>query len=593
MTVAEVVSDRQFYVPGYQRGYRWTEDEVRDLLQDLLEFIASPADAHPGKFYCLQPIVVKRREDASWELVDGQQRLTTLYLLLGCLEPGLPQRWRFHLEYETRCASAAFLREQRIDLGQERANVDFFHICKAVQAIEKELQDRAHDRDALLRCLKNSDPTAKTVKLIWYELSGASHPGELGADPVEAFTRLNVGKIALTNAELIRALFLRTANFGPHAVPEQLRIAQEWDSIEKRLQSEPFWYFLQNEQNREANRIEFIFDTMAHPVEDGDDDADIMARPAAGKGVERRYATFHDFAARPDDFQSQWHEVKRHFLAFEEWFEDRVLYHLAGFLIHEGAPVQRLLVRARNRGKAAFERWLRRRIFKYLTGRELTHGREALAELLAGQIDELDYEHKPRRIRSWLLLFNIASILVNKASNLRFPFDLFKDQAWDIEHIRSVASRKPDNVPDQKKWLQVVASYAGDNPAHPDLLAEIDALLKAPKFDSIGFDALYSRVVAHYEKGDGADVDNSIANLTLLDAETNRSYKNAVFPLKRQRILGLDRRGVFVPHCTRNVFLKCYSRKLDPMVLWTPGDRDDYRSAIVDTLAKFFEGSAA
>lgn len=52
--VGDIVGD--YYVPSYQRGYRWGRDEVIRLLDDIFENGANP--------YCLQPIVVKS--------VDGQ-----------------------------------------------------------------------------------------------------------------------------------------------------------------------------------------------------------------------------------------------------------------------------------------------------------------------------------------------------------------------------------------------------------------------------------------------------------------------------------------------------------------------------------------
>ena len=72
----KIVGDIQgiFRVEAYQRGYRWTADEVKRMLEDISEI---PNDHK----YCLQPIVVKKVNDYN-ELIDGQQRLTTLYLLM-------------------------------------------------------------------------------------------------------------------------------------------------------------------------------------------------------------------------------------------------------------------------------------------------------------------------------------------------------------------------------------------------------------------------------------------------------------------------------------------------------------------------------
>ena len=45
-----------FYIPAYQRGYRWNFQQVKDLLEDIQEFIVKKKEG----FYCIQPLVVKR-----------------------------------------------------------------------------------------------------------------------------------------------------------------------------------------------------------------------------------------------------------------------------------------------------------------------------------------------------------------------------------------------------------------------------------------------------------------------------------------------------------------------------------------------------
>lgn len=68
---------RKFEIPSYQRGYRWTDIQVNALLNDVYNFHEYRIDAQAK--YCLQPIVVTRAADGvSWEVIDGQQRLTTL-----------------------------------------------------------------------------------------------------------------------------------------------------------------------------------------------------------------------------------------------------------------------------------------------------------------------------------------------------------------------------------------------------------------------------------------------------------------------------------------------------------------------------------
>ena len=100
-----------FVVPDYQRGYRWCEQQVKTLLSDIW----GAAIANKVVDYCLQPIVVKKLpaegDVPRYELIDGQQRLTTIYILLSFLKRNAVQwlQLNFTLEYQTRIDTAAFL----------------------------------------------------------------------------------------------------------------------------------------------------------------------------------------------------------------------------------------------------------------------------------------------------------------------------------------------------------------------------------------------------------------------------------------------------------------------------------------------------
>src|SRR5687768_15376702 len=127
--VSDLLAEKCFFIPAYQRGYRWTERQVTELLDDVWEFLGL-ADAGTSAFYCLQPVVVKRRVDAEgWELVDGQQRLTTIHLVLTYLRNLMVALGQssFELVFETRKGSEAFLRN--IDLARADENIDYHHIC--------------------------------------------------------------------------------------------------------------------------------------------------------------------------------------------------------------------------------------------------------------------------------------------------------------------------------------------------------------------------------------------------------------------------------------------------------------------------------
>src|SRR5690606_31389844 len=227
-----------FFIPSYQRGYRWTEQQVIDLLNDINEFSPKKiANSGEETWYCLQPIVVKEtdRDRNEWEVIDGQQRLTTTYLILYYLNQRDTEEGRtelFEVEYETREGSANYLKNELGKIEKDDSNIDYFHISIAYQTIKDWFKEKKVEKSFEL---KFNDST----KVIWYETS----KNEISID---IFTRINSGKIPLTNAELIKALFLNSSNFenvdAEKLRLKQLEIASEWDRIEYALQDDSFWY---------------------------------------------------------------------------------------------------------------------------------------------------------------------------------------------------------------------------------------------------------------------------------------------------------------------------------------------------------------
>ena len=562
----------RFWIPAYQRGYRWTSLEVTQLLDDVWEFIQD----RKGAFYCLQPLVVKARDNGDFEVVDGQQRLTTIYILIKYLRTQAKalEKKPFRIHFETRGeANEPFL--ENIDLSKAEHNVDFYYICEAYEAIENWFSNR--DSSIKLRLLQhflNHDDAGRNVKVIWFQL-GAND------NAVSAFTRLNVGKIALTNDELIRALFLK-GNNGAGATESQLRIAYEWNQLEKSLQSDSFWYFLNNESGRSQNRIGFIFELIVKA--DG--------KPSIAK--HDAYWIFYEYSSRFRNdgvsHDSEWLRVKQAFMMLEEWYQDRRLYHIVGFLIEQGEKVTDVWALSKGVPKSIFERRLRDQIFSLVIGGNCPHKQSELRERVGEVLSDLQYDLDPQRIRSTLLLFNVATLLENPNSNLRFQFDSFKRENWDIEHVRSVTSRRPVRHHKRVKWFDLCLGFLETQENAKELCVELKKFVSLSQSEAseTDFSSLYERVLKVFQETDGDESDDGIANLTLLDRATNRSYKNSVFAVKRQRLLSLDQSGVFVPLCTRNVFLKCYSQQADNVMFWSKQDRICYLDSMIETVVDFF-----
>lgn len=626
-----------FYIPDYQRGYRWTRRQVEDLLNDIFEF----SQKENAGIYCLQPLVVIKRSseeqlldrvhaakdldevkrilNGQWEVVDGQQRLTTIRLILEVL-----RHHRFYeITYQTREDSAEFLNGITTTEAEKEAekNIDFYHIYEAYKKIDewlKEIDGKQKERfqNVLLH----------RVKFIWYETK---------EDPKEVFTRLNIGKISLTNAELIKALLLNKSNFGSSDDDKirlwQQEIAMEWDVIEYALQSNEFWLFLNAPGDERPTRIDYVFDMICRcdmlGCKDEKDTSDEF----------RTFRYFYHYLAVQKQkeislaqaVRTIWEKVREIFQTLQEWFDDMELYHYVGYLICMGRNIDEIYEHWNDSdNKAGF-------IEKYLT-------EEIKKTIPYKDIENTVYEVKQEgsqfkggsktNCRPILLLHNLQTVINQnrilsanaKYKNgvfYKFPFHLYKLEGWDVEHIDSNTENGLDNIPSQREWL--LNAYFGLQ--DKTLRGQIQKFFKQyagkaseqseDSAKQTARDEAFTELKHQIEDVGGNDrlsqnEKNKIWNFTLLDSSTNRSYGNAIFPAKRRVIIGkdqgkkfnsstIDENGqivlgsaenspsAFIPPCTRYVFLKYYNTaSFDPNV-WTRNDAEAYKDNIIEVLKNF------
>lgn len=559
-TVGSLAGER-FFVPKYQRGYRWRKEQVTDLLEDIDSF--TPEGNGRG-WYCLQPLVVKRGTDTEgWRLVDGQQRLTTIKLILTWLNRQYVEERRkqiFTLDYETRGSDSDWLAV----LDDEEAavrNIDYWHIHEAYQCICRWFDKKGVDFDTYAF----SSKLLHYCRFIWYDIEqgGANKDSE-----EDVFIRLNVGKIPLTSAELVKALFLNSSNFADCADSEairlrQLEISTQWDMIEDALADDAFWAFINGRENKQRPRISYILDIMANRREDKADDP---------------YFTYRYFQSLFDDNERDgydrlafvnwlWGQMHGTFLALREWFGDKRYYHLAGYLLNTGCcRVGDLLDAYMNSKKDRFAAILDREVSKSIDW---------------NGDDEIKYgDHCLRRI---LLLHNVVTMMQQQNETARFPFsDFIAAGGHDIEHIYPQNPKEPDTPANRQAWLKAQRPYVDDE--HKASIDSFDAWE-----DGEAFGKLYEDIRAYFANDLEEDEADTLSNLCLLQARLNRSYHNSFFPDKRAKILLADQEGTFIPPCTKRVFYKYYTTDPQGMTFWDRRDREAYLANIKQTLKPYLK----
>lgn len=578
-----------FYIKDYQRGYRWEEQQVKSLLDDLLEF---NHDNHTLK-YCMQPLVVKKAErnavahtrtlselitpdavkseetessncDSAWELIDGQQRLTTTLLVLNCCYEALkkPPAPPYQIYY------------------QLIRNIDEYYINHAKKVIDDwfdSFGSKSDDIRSEIRGKINSD-----IQFIWYEV-------ESNANSVEIFTKLNIGKIPLTNAELFKAQLLNPDRIDKKDREKEVKenvtlasIAFEWDKIEQSLRDNDFWSFISNEMLDAETRIDYLLRLYAIQIKyEGEIDSAIQEADglfpflAINSYIRKHKMDSNSIACN----ETIWKEIVSIHDRLKSWYTNNKLYHYIGFLIATGKSGIKVITE----------------LVKDTDKKKKSEVKEIVFDKIRKQmknvtLDNLSYSKDSQRIRSVLLFFNLFTMVQSKTDS-RFSFKQYKDPKihWDIEHIHARATdeeiraiKDPDKRKDFLESLKKQFEEINDQEAVQKINQFILTEVSTNNINEDEFLDFCCKITDKYGNYD----ENGIGNLTLLDAETNRSYHNALYPIKRIRIIERDKGEVFIPVCTKNVFLKMYSSNFSNMMEWTKDDAEDYLSAMKKALVE-------
>lgn len=555
-------SVEHYLIPDYQRGYRWKAHEhVKALLDDIDAFINKKRDSE--EIYCLQPIVVVAKEDA-WEVIDGQQRLTTLFLILKALG----KEKIYEISYTHRLDSSQVLNHPEI---YREDMPDHYFICEAYKYIlewfnQKESKEVEYKETFSFVLMRN-------IKVIWYQVD-LNNDNE--REKIDIFNRLNIGKIPLDDAELIRALFIQHITTGSERQEaiDQSIFSNEWNEIELFLQNDEVWGFLQNgEDYKYANRILKLFE--------------IVAQNENSQG--RATFLWFEKEVKTKKAKELWEKVKTYFGKIRYWFADHELYHLIGLLVQKDNSLQEICNYSNQVTKSSFREWLQNQVKEKFN---------------PDTIDELEYGKDNSKIERLLLLFNVLSAIETKDNQkLRFPFYRYSSQSWSLEHINAQHSDDPMKDPNNIiRWINETTTelenikriedldeIADDIKELEDLKIFLDQRKGTLKDNRTHIDK-FNRIKEKIEDFFSMEEEemHSIENLALLSSADNSSLNNAIFPIKCKRLFQLEKEGSFIPECTKNVFLKNYSKSYTPPYRWSEEDREDYMNEINRVFNNYF-----
>jgi len=602
ITSIDKLMERTFFVPGYQRGYRWGRQEVEALLNDLWEFYLQ-TDGEKNVFYCLQPIVLYKDEQARENLLDGQQRLTTIYLLLSYLDSRRREEGYdkplFTLEYATREDSADFLAKKLFasEESEEASNVDYYYMRAAYGYIKDWFtQAPKHPGAAakLIPLLLDEDGKGPNVRVIEYHIEDDS-------DPIDVFLRLNQGKIPLTDAELTKALFLQRDKYDakllPYVSPKLDLIASEWYAYEQQLSVPKFWHFISPyDAQSTPPSIRLLLELAARDFQSATSYQNTTALWDSKKYTHPCYTIFSDYLQgysgeeRLKKIGEVWERIYTIFGLISEWYEDQELYHYVGYLMcTESSSSKRLtllcelLEQAETCTAPEFKASLRREIGKKI---------EAIC------LNELSYEERPADIHRVLLLHNIHQHIFT-SEQIRFPFDLYTKEKWSLEHIYAQQSEPLRNREEQIGFIEEhIGTFRedafGDGEETSSLIVRLEDIrsqIQEPEKKESERVSLFEEalgLITAFEVNQMGDTRSlhGLQNLCLLSRGVNSALSNRTFARKREIMREIMRERVmtatqeYIPMATRRVFLKYYSASPKDNAYWRREDAEAYMEHI-------------
>ena len=611
-----------FHIPRYQRGYRWDTEQVNMLLDDLWKF-SKGKDKGKNNFYCLQPLVVVTidKDKNEYEVVDGQQRLTTIYLIAKFLQSKSIGFTPYELLFDGRANQQKYI-DQRIfqnDIeGEYKKNIENFYIYQAYQSIDNWFKNKFGTKnndgtwsyDPFVLCKISSmfvskdaaESGEKYVAVLWHEIADIKGDGALSA-----FRDLNYGKIPLTATENIKALLVQEDCYSENSSARILALQRvsAWERLSNGLQHKGLKGMIGDSK---LDLLDVILDSIAEEI--NEEKKYGYTRKTSNKYSVDLFNYYvvdkflnsagDDDTSRSNAAEDVWERILNRANKLLNWYDHRNLYHLIGlYSLLSGNQGQKLIKevealeeffdekiqKKRNRTKLEIEEELRKMIGKIIKMEDFVEKNgEKPAEKQGLNHPELRYtERMAGHIRKILTAFNVYETMIDINENRYFPFHLFRDyNPTSLEHIHP-KSIDDGSYKEYCSWWEVKKDTLSkeDNEKLNDLLSSE----KTFKDDELKVKEIVKNNDAEFERKAGffaPDEVHHIKNLALIDKDTNSALQFNTLNKKRDILIRIDKSGkTYIPAETHNVFAKKFSAdQPGDMQYWLDNDRTQYLNAI-------------
>lgn len=600
---------QRYNIPEYQRGYKWNSQQITQLIEDINEFETEGDD---DLFYCLQNITLVESPDdrTKINIVDGQQRLTTIILLLAFLDDG--DRIEDKLIYSVREPSNNFL--QSLITDQELrssvlASAGFDDFLEEYDEIDYDFQDIYFMFNAYRTFSKwfeeNKDVSQELyhvklltqVKLIVNRVEGISEQ--------ELFINLNAGQVHLDGSDLIRAILItRVAKqemeeYDSDNVEDVLRLNERRLRIGWELDELNAWwsqpeireYFGSFCSISTAPQETIQFKENVYPI-------NLLYKLWAetnGKN-DIRLSWFETKSTSALDLYTS--IIKTH-RVLKDWYNDRFIYHLLGYLFtnyHPNFKVYWDFWSGKNQTREKFTSYLKSQVNKFVFGEEPNEdNQETGIEFWLYRMINFDSSspnnwYESDKLEKILILLDVIAHSKETVAGNPLPFlspKYFANQKEDKEHIYPGTPKQLEVLKALDRPIVAINDYINQlNEGYEDELVIDNWEIIEEEWSELESHEQEERRVQLKNKIHNKRPINSIGNLVLLHRSINRSFGNDYYNDKRAMVVQNAKNGEYIRQHTLNVFVK--NIETDNLNVWTMDDILTNARNIHDFLVVFF-----
>ncbi|MEI0558898.1 MULTISPECIES: DUF262 domain-containing protein [Brachyspira] len=597
-------TEHYFIIPNYQRGYKWSQDNINVLLYDINSIYENDKKEH-----CLHNLTVikNKKNNAEYiEVIDGQQRLTTIFLIFNYLKykyNGL--NINYTLDYQIRWETKHFLDnklndvikkitkeeyEESKELFERIKNTkitngnyestynkqDIYFICNALFSIDKWFNDNPNNN-----IIKNCD------KIYFYEhdLTNRQIKGET------IFANLNSGKIDLTDIELIKAdLIINISNQklinNNDVLINEIRsnIGRLWDEMEIWLSEDKVWFWITNGNNSKnyINKLHILFELLLGEEKDKKEDMyDIYKK-------QLKKMSYEDILEK----------IKYYYYTIKNWYYDNDFYHLVGIAIGIGIKLKDIIELSKYKTKNKFIEKLiediKSKINIYTWHKKIYVGDY--------YYNDLNYYDTGDSIKQIFLLLNALEGFSNDHFNdsFRYRFDLHHKQKWSIEHILPQNPNKENIEHYLKDLILYLINMSNkqynesiNNIQNKNIKNLIEECRDEKEINELKINEFIKNNKDYKSIRDAIDnlgFIHSIGNLALLDKNTNSAFSNSIFKYKRDVLIKkITNECGFIPPLTLKIFSKNFDGADREKEYWTHNDFEKYTEYQKNKLEVFFK----